>query len=97
MSDKTLHSLSYTILAGLLSWALASRIKGVVRHGAMVLLIIALYGAVDELLQIPVGRRCDFYDWLADMRGGIIGLAVFHLARWLARKFERPSQPAADL
>ncbi len=87
VSDKTLHSVSFTILAGLLSWALHDRITGVVRHAASVLLIIAVYGAFDELLQIPVGRHCDFYDWLADMRGGIIGLALFTLVHWLSKKF----------
>ena len=86
MSDKTLHSLSFTILAGLLSWTLNGLIRGVVRHCAIVLLIIAVYGAIDELLQIPVGRHCDFGDWLADLRGGVVGLALFYLAHWIAQK-----------
>lgn len=80
VSDKTLHSVSFLILATLLSWVLHGRIAGTLRHGATVLLIIALYGAVDELLQIPVGRHCDFYDWIADMLGGIFGLLLFHAA-----------------
>ena len=85
VSDKTLHSVSFLILGGLLSWVLHGRITGLVRHAAIVLLIIAVYGAVDELLQIPVGRHCDFQDWIADMLGGIFGLALFHLTYRIAR------------
>ena len=92
VSDKTLHSLSFTILAGLLSWVLHNRAIGPVRHGAMVLLIIAVYGAVDELLQIPVGRHCDFYDWVADMVGGVLGLIAFHLANAAAKKIRKTKE-----
>ena len=79
VSDKTLHSVSFMILGGLLSWVWHGRMRGVVRHGVLVLVIIAIYGAIDELLQIPVGRHCDFQDWIADMQGGIVGLALFYL------------------
>lgn len=89
VSDKTLHSVSFTILAGLLSWVLHNRVTGIVRHGAIVIVIIALYGAVDELLQIPVGRHCDFYDWIADMVGGVFGLILFHLANRANRMVRR--------
>lgn len=89
VSDKTLHSVSFTILAGLLSWVLHGRVRGAIQHGVCVLLIIAVYGALDELLQIPVGRHCDFYDWLADMRGGIIGLTLFTLIHWMSKRLSR--------
>jgi VanZ family protein len=90
VSDKTLHTLSFTILAGLLSWVLHNRVRGTVRHGAAVLMIIAIYGALDELLPIPVGRHCDFYDWIADMLGGIAGMALYHIANRAAQAFRRP-------
>lgn len=87
VSDKTLHSAAFTILGGLLSWVLQDRVRGWNRHGLLVLLIIAAYGAADELLQIPVGRHCDFQDWVADMIGGCTGLALFHVVHRLARIF----------
>jgi VanZ family protein len=36
------------------------------------------YGAIDELLQIPVGRVCSLGDWLADAAGvaTVVALAV---------------------
>ena len=89
VSDKTLHSVSFLILSGLLSWVLHGRITGLVRHAAIVLLIIAVYGAVDELLQIPVGRHCDFQDWIADMQGGIVGLTLFHLTHRIGMIFSK--------
>ena len=89
VSDKTLHSASFLILSTLLSWVLHGRVKGTLRHGATVLLIIAIYGTLDELLQIPVGRHCDFYDWVADMLGGVFGLILFHIANGVTTIFHR--------
>lgn len=90
VSDKTLHFAAFAVLGYLLSWVLASRSRSVVLHALTVLAIIAIYGAVDELLQIPVGRRCDFYDWVADMLGATGGLAVFNLGRLLKRRYYIP-------
>ncbi len=90
VSDKTLHCLAFAILSFLLSWVLASRVSGPVKHALSVLLIIAVYGAIDELLQIPVGRRCDFRDWIADMIGAIIGLAAFTAGGFLKRRYYVP-------
>jgi VanZ family protein len=41
-----------------------------------------VYGALDELLQIPVGRHCDLWDWVADMGGvaAVLAVAGFYLA-----------------
>ena len=81
VSDKTLHFVAFAVLGGLLSWVLQGRVTGLARHAVSVLLIIAVYGAVDELLQIPVGRHCDVWDWIADLLGATVGLGVFHLLR----------------
>jgi VanZ family protein len=39
-------------------------------------LLLALYGGFDELTQPLFGRMCDFHDWLADLTGIVIGLAL---------------------
>lgn len=39
------------------------------------LILLALYGVFDELTQLLVGRTGEFYDWLADVAGIVIGLA----------------------
>lgn len=90
VSDKTLHFTAFAILGYLLSWVLFSRMRGVLRHGGMVLSIIAIYAALDELLQIPVGRRCDFWDWIADMIGAACGLTLFHFGCFLKRRYYIP-------
>lgn len=91
VSDKTLHFAAFAILGYLLSWVLYSRIKGIANHGLTILAIIAVYGAVDELLQIPVGRVCDFQDWVADMIGASMGLGLFHLGCVLKRRYYIPN------
>jgi VanZ family protein len=91
VSDKTLHFAAFAILGFLLSWVLASRHKNVWRHAFFVLLIIAIYGAIDELLQIPVGRHCDFRDWIADMVGATAGLLLFHGGCALKRRYYIPA------
>jgi VanZ family protein len=87
VSDKTLHFAAFAILGYLLTWVLFSRHREFVRLATLVLAIIAIYGAVDELLQIPVGRRCDFWDWVADMIGAAVGLGLFHFARFLKQRY----------
>jgi len=80
-ADKVVHFAAFGLLAFLL--AAATQTRGLRQtRGTLVLLwsVVALYGMADELLQTPVGRSCEFYDWLADAIGAAIGLAVF---RWL--------------
>jgi VanZ family protein len=52
------------------------------------LLVRASYGALDELSQlIPiVHRSCDLLDWIADMTGAAVGLAVFASLAQFARR-----------
>jgi len=81
--DVTLHLLAYFILT-LLVW--------LVRYGSerpvpwqtkpyWTIVLLAIYGAVDELSQMLVGRHGDFYDWLSDMAGVLLGLILLFLIR----------------
>jgi len=55
-------------------------------------LVLATYGAVDELLQIPVGRTCDIADWVFDLLGGSLGvLTIAMLDRFRPRGTGRPA------
>jgi VanZ like protein len=86
-ADKWQHTAAYAGLAFLLAarsafgrpvtwkWALA------VAGG------VILFGAFDELTQIPVGRNAEFYDWIADGLGTAIGIGLFAVWR---RFFRRP-------
>ena len=83
--DKTLHFCAY---AGLASLLLAWRIScGLVSMRTVLLLfvIVAAYGVMDETTQPLVGRFCDLEDWIADIMGASIAMAVTWpvAARWL--------------
>ncbi|HEY4263157.1 MAG TPA: VanZ family protein [Schlesneria sp.] len=75
-SDKLLHFCAYCGLAVLLlSWRIT---RGRVSLSQLLLfwLMIGAYGIFDEMTQPLVGRDCDIKDWLADLTGAAIGLAV---------------------
>ncbi|WP_197530323.1 VanZ family protein [Bythopirellula polymerisocia] len=87
-SDKWIHFLAYaTLTFGILaSWELSTGPLQPV-HYFVVWLGATLYGAIDELTQIPVGRTCDGLDWLCDVLGIIVGLTLFRCLRPLLYRF----------
>jgi len=72
VSDKLMHLVAYFPLGFLLT---ISRVPGF-RSGRACLLVIAAYGILDELLQIPVGRTASVFDWIADVIGAATGIVV---------------------
>jgi VanZ family protein len=80
ISDKLLHFTGYAGLTFLvcLNWWLRRALAW--RQYIVVLVLIAVLGALDELTQIPVGRDCDILDWAADVLGTAAGLAIFGAA-----------------
>jgi VanZ family protein len=91
-SDKILHALAYMVLALLLAgaWELSvGRLNG--RHLGAAWLAVVAYAAIDEITQIPFGRECDFWDWVADAGGAAIGILLFIVVR---RLVERRGQSA---
>ena len=86
--DKPIHVIAYAGLAFLVSlnWRLRHAFGW--RQRIMILVLIAVFGAIDEITQIPVGRECDIIDWLADILGTVCGsllfLATAALLRWPA-------------
>lgn len=81
-SDKTIHFWAYLALSFslLTSWELSSgRLQPL--HFFLVWLACTVYGAIDEITQIPVGRTCDGVDWLFDVLGIIAGLSLFRILR----------------
>lgn len=88
LSDKVFHFLAYMTLAFFLltSWELSSGLLQP-KHYFAVWLFCTLYGAVDEITQIPVGRTCDGLDWLADVAGVVTGLILYRFLHllWVRR------------
>ena len=89
-SDKSAHFIGYGVLAAALFASL--RVRGM-RDPMLVLLVIGLaYGAIDEWLQIPVGRSCELADWFADAAGIATAVTVCALiALWRDRRAARSS------
>lgn len=76
-TDKIAHFVAYAGLSFLLLvWVSAKRVRSL-REILLALFACMLFGAMDELLQIPVGRNCDIYDWIADVIGASIGILLF--------------------
>ena len=88
VSDKSLHFIAYLLLVFLFWFALNPECKVNWRKAAAwwVLLVIAGYGVVDELLQgCMSGRSCDVRDYIANLTGIVTGLILFSLLNfWLA-------------
>ncbi len=84
-SDKVLHVIGYMGLGGLF-W-LTRRLHGrsIARRGLVVLPVLMLYGALDELTQPRFGRSADIIDWLADVTGIAMAVIVCELATAAAR------------
>ncbi|MEZ6055594.1 MAG: VanZ family protein [Planctomycetaceae bacterium] len=81
VNDKVVHFCMYFGLAFLLplwsGWLRPMTVRGF----ASGLLILFAYAVTDELLQIPVGRSCEFFDGVADMIGGTCGLLAASVVR----------------
>ena len=92
--DKVCHFSAYAILAGLLAttWQFAAG-ELTSRHLGWTWIGVAVFGALDEITQIPVGRDCSFWDWTADASGAAVGLLVFVWVRYL---IAGPKQRAYD-
>ncbi|MGE0375044.1 MAG: VanZ family protein [Planctomycetaceae bacterium] len=78
-ADKVVHFVGYGVLGLLLAFWVALRRVLSARVAVVTVLLLATYGAVDELLQIPVGRSCEFADWVCDLFGSAGGVLVIVL------------------
>ena len=84
-SDKLQHFVAYAGLAFLLTtaWRLKREFRW--RELLGVLLVVTVYGALDEVTQAYVGRTMDIRDWIADCLGATTGivaaLSVYEVAR----------------
>lgn len=81
-ADKVVHFVGFAILGMLLSFWIALRRPLTFSIMGVILVAIGLYGIIDELLQIPVGRDCELLDWVADILGASCGVGVM---AWVSR------------
>lgn len=82
-SDKIVHLIIYAILYSLFFYSLNNQVKSVKLQKfspEFALLFTSLYGLSDEAHQYFVpNRSCEFYDWIADVAGG---LAVYFVIKY---------------
>lgn len=80
--DKSQHLIAFCGLAVLLCAVGRLRGASTSRLAWSVPVVIAVYGAFDELTQSFVrNRQTDLVDWLFDMLGASVGVALFLFAR----------------
>ena len=87
-SDKVLHAAAFAGLAFLMAWAIPTDRSRIHRNTVYAAIVCVIYAAVDELLQIPVGRTADWRDFVADCIGVCVGLTVYAIARAMIVKAE---------
>ncbi|HTN77123.1 MAG TPA: VanZ family protein, partial [Pirellulaceae bacterium] len=95
-NDKIAHFVAYAGLAFLLTSAVLVTQPFRWRLLIYVLLVIAVYGAFDELTQIPVGRTADIQDWIADCVGATIGMSAALAIGMIWNRMRSGSSPVAD-
>lgn len=78
-SDKVAHFVAYGLLAWLTAWVFSQKQALRLSGYLFVWGIAALYGLLDELLQmIPMFHRsADVKDWIADVTGAACALILF--------------------
>lgn len=74
--DKLLHFLAYAVLAFLVAAGTPGLFRRPLVWAPLILGMVGLFGACDELTQPLFGRTADPLDWLANMAGAIAGLAM---------------------
>jgi VanZ family protein len=94
-ADKWEHLAAYAALAFLLAIWQLYRQPLQWRDLCRIAASVALYGAFDELTQIPVGRHADVMDWFADIAGTVLGLALFAIVQALVVSRGEPPETAS--
>ncbi len=76
-ADKVVHGVLYLVLGGLLGVALAVRGRTGLGTWALALLSLAVFAALDEAHQTWLPHRvASTSDWVADVIGATLGLAL---------------------
>lgn len=96
LTDKSIHFIAFFGLSLLLGLTLWSRRPWGLRTAGSVVVLIAVYAAVDELTQglIP-GRYPDLRDWYYDLGGAGCAVAVLSVAALLGRNIRPTTREVA--
>ena len=92
VSDKTLHFLGYFLLTSTLLLTLNAFSIAHIKRIISAVLIMALYGAVDELTQPLVNRCAAWSDWFANIAGITAAVIIIELLAYWGRKRNLPAR-----
>lgn len=86
VGDKSLHMIGYGFYAAVIY--VACIITWPQRRGfpLIVMLILAVWAALDEITQPWFHRTCDIMDWRADMIGALVAVALLSGLRWVTTR-----------
>ena len=88
-NDKAFHAGGYFVLSGMFLLALSAYRLPRGKRVVLVLGVMMIYAAIDELTQSLVARRPDPADWLADLAGTAAAIvaceAILHVLSLRAR------------
>ncbi len=79
LSDKTMHVVGYFALGSIFWLTLLAYGRGAPVRAGLTGIVMASYGAVDELTQPWFNRFASVHDWLADLCGIVIAIALMQL------------------
>ena len=85
-SDKTLHFIAYGLLGLLAGSTLAAMRRCTLRSVLIAAVALAVFAAIDEATQPWFRRHADPADWVYDMLGLLVGLAIVAGVRWTTRR-----------
>ena len=89
-ADKIVHILIYAplFIAAYISFSHQDRLRLLSNHPYFfAMLFSAIYGASDELHQLFTPKRsCDFYDWIADVTGALVGMLLVIVYNYIIAK-----------
>ncbi|MCI0335546.1 MAG: VanZ family protein [Planctomycetes bacterium] len=85
-ADKFAHVAAFAVLAVIfaITWQVSAG-RLMTRHLVWAWVVIALYGALEEVTQPLAGRVASIWDWLADASGAALGLMLFACIRRFGR------------
>lgn len=89
--DKPLHLGAYFVLAVLTAMVCVKAKPLRISHG-LLLPLLMIFAAFDEILQGPFGRYPDVRDWVSDCVGIVLGLAFAQIAIWIIKHPAIPFQ-----
>jgi VanZ family protein len=100
LADKLVHFAIYFVLLITAYYSFGSQNTfGYLNRNSLAaaLIFTAVFGASDEIHQYFVpGRSCEFYDWVADIAGGVFAVALLIFKKFVRDKKYKMLNPEYD-